>query len=118
MATYRINYNQVVGKASDINNLSLEYEKEINKLEVILDDVNNHWSGPASNEFKTRLKLLIADMKATKYNMSSVSSTIKNVAKRIKSEDDKLAEIARNTSRGGGSGAIGYSKKSGGGGLR
>lgn len=95
MAGFRINYSQVVGQANTINNLSGDLDREIQKLENMLNSVGSNWKGPASTAYQNHLKLLIADMRKTKYSMSSVSSTIKNVATRIQQEDERQAELAR-----------------------
>ena len=95
MAGFRINYTQVVNQANTINNLSGDLDREIQKLDSILSSVRSNWRGPASTAFQNQLTLLIADLKKTKYSMSSVSSTIKNVATRIQQEDERQAELAR-----------------------
>ena len=64
---------------------------EILRLENLLSQIKREWYGPASDAFQQQLIMLIADMKTTRYNMSSVSSSIKNVANRIQSEDERLA---------------------------
>jgi len=92
MAKFRINYNKVISQANDISNLSRDMNTEIRKLEDLLSQIKREWYGPASDAFQKQLIMLIADMKTTKYNMSSVSSTIKNVANRIQREDERLAE--------------------------
>lgn len=89
MAGYRINYNRVVSQANDIKDLSSDLGREITNLENLLAQIKREWYGPASDAFQKQLLMLIADMKTTKYNMSSVSSTIKNVAKRIQKEDEE-----------------------------
>lgn len=92
MAKFRINYNKVISQANDISDLSRDMNTEIRKLEDLLSQIKREWYGPASDAFQKQLIMLIADMKTTKYNMSSVSSTIKNVANRIQREDERLAE--------------------------
>lgn len=92
MAKFRINYNKVISQANDISDLSRDMNTEIRKLEDLLSQIKREWYGPASDAFQKQLIMLIADMKTTKYNMSSVSSTIKNVANRIQREDESLAE--------------------------
>jgi len=89
LAGYRINYNRVVSQANDIKDLSSDLGREITNLENLLAQIKREWYGPASDAFQKQLLMLIADMKTTKYNMSSVSSTIKNVAKRIQKEDEE-----------------------------
>lgn len=96
MAEFRINYNKVISQANDISDLSRDMNTEIRKLEDLLSQINRTWYGPASNAFQKQLIMLIADMKTTKYSMSSVSSTIKNVANRIQREDQRLAESLAN----------------------
>ena len=96
MAKFRINYNKVISQANDISDLSRDMDTEIRKLEDLLSQIKREWYGPASDAFQTQLIMLIADMKTTKYNMSSVSSTIKNVANRIQREDESLAESLAN----------------------
>ena len=76
-----------------MNSLSGDLNTEIRKLESLLSQIKRDWYGPASEAFQKQLIMLIADMKTTKYNMSSVSSTIKNVANRIQREDERLAEL-------------------------
>lgn len=95
MAGFRINYGQVIGQANTINNLSGDLDREIQKIENILNSIGSNWKGPASTAYQNHLKLLIADMRKTKYSMSSVSSTIKNVATRIQQEDERQAQLAR-----------------------
>ena len=96
MAKFRINYNKVISQANDISDLSRDINTEIRKLEDLLSQIKREWYGPASDAFQKQLIMLIADMKTTKYNMSSVSSTIKNVANRIQREDQRLAESLAN----------------------
>ena len=78
-----------------MSNLSGELDSEIKKLDELLTSVRSNWKGPASTAFQNHLSILIADMRQTKYSMSSVSSTIKNVATRIQQEDERQAELAR-----------------------
>lgn len=96
MAGFRINYPRVISQANSINNLSYELGREIQQLEGILADVKSNWTGPASQAYQKQLLMLIADMKSTKFKISSVSSTIKNVANRIQREDERLAELSKN----------------------
>jgi len=91
LAQFRINYNKVVRQANEMSDLSRDLNGEIGKLENLLAQIKREWYGPASDAFQKQLIMLIADMKTTKYNMSSVSSTIKNVANRIQKEDERLA---------------------------
>ena len=95
MAGFRINYEQVVGQANTINSLSDDLDREIQKMENMLDTIGVNWKGPASTAYQNHLKILIADLRKTKYSMSSVSSTIKNVAIKIQQEDERQAELAR-----------------------
>lgn len=85
----RIDYSKVVSQANDIKDLSTDLGCEVSDLENLLAQIKREWYGPASDAFQKQLLMLIADMKTTKYNMSSVSSTIKNVAKRIREEDEE-----------------------------
>lgn len=85
----RIDYSKVVSQANDIKDLSTDLGREISDLENLLARIKREWYGPASDAFQKQLLMLIADMKTTKYNMSSVSSTIKNVANRIREEDEE-----------------------------
>lgn len=95
LSEFRINYGQVIRQANTINNLSTDLDREVRSLENILTNIRSDWKGPASIAFQKHLTILIADMKQTKYSMSSVSSTIKNVATRIQQEDERQAELAR-----------------------
>lgn len=95
MAGFRINYPRVISQANSMNNLSYELGREIQQLEGILADVKANWAGPASQAYQKQLLMLIADMKSTKFKISSVSSTIKNVANRIQREDERLAELSK-----------------------
>ncbi len=83
----RINYSLVMSQADEIKGLSNELGAEITKLENMLARVKQEWRGPASEAYQKQLLILIADMKETKYEMSSVSSTIQNTAKKIRQED-------------------------------
>lgn len=91
MAKFRINHSKVIRQADEMNDLSRDLNAEILRLENLLSQIKREWYGPASDAFQQQLIMLIADMKTTRYNMSSVSSSIKNVANRIQSEDERLA---------------------------
>lgn len=93
MASFRINYNKVISQANSISDLSRDMDTEIRKLEDLLSQVKREWYGPASDAFQKQLIMLITDMKTTKYNMSDISLTIKNVANRIQKEDNRLANL-------------------------
>ena len=67
MAGFRINCGQVVGQANTIDNLSSDLDREIQKLDNILNSVRSNWKGPASTAYQNHLTLLIADMRKTKY---------------------------------------------------
>lgn len=77
-----------------MRNLADDLAKEIARLEDLLAQIKRNWCGPASDAYQNQLIMLIADMKTTKYNITSVSTTIKNVADRIQSEDERLAKNA------------------------
>ena len=81
----------MIRQADEMNDLSRDLNAEILRLENLLAQIKREWYGPASDAFQQQLTMLIADMKTTRYNMSSVSSSIKNVANRIQSEDERLA---------------------------
>lgn len=91
MAEFRINYKKVIRQADEMNDLSRDLNNEISALEDLLSQIKRDWCGPASEAFQQQLIMLIADMKTTRYNMASVSTSIKNVANRIQSEDERLA---------------------------
>jgi WXG100 family type VII secretion target len=94
MAEFRINYEKVVEQANEMSDLARDLGDRIAAMEDLLSRVKSEWHGPASEAYQNQLIMLIADMKTTKYNMSSVSTTIKNVADRIQREDERLAEQA------------------------
>ena len=74
-----------------MTDLSRQINSEIIRLENLLARIKREWYGPASDAFQQQLIMLIADMKTTRYNMTSVSTSIKNVANRIQNEDERLA---------------------------
>ncbi len=94
MSQFRINYNKVIDQAEQIDDLSRDLNSEIKTLEGLLEQVKREWCGPASDAYQQQLLMLIADMKTTKHNISSVSSTITNVANRLQREDERIAEAA------------------------
>lgn len=87
MAQNEIDHNKVIQQADEINNLSKDLNTEILKLETLLSKIKSEWCGPASDAFQQQLIMLIADMKTTRYSMSSVSSSIKNAANKIQNEN-------------------------------
>lgn len=91
MAQFRIDHSKVIRQADEMNDLSRDLNAEILRLEALLSQIKCEWCGPASDAFRQQLIMLIADMKTTRYSMSSVSSSIKNAANRIQSEDERLA---------------------------
>ena len=95
LSTFRINYNRVIQQANEVNQLSSSLNSEIIRLENLLAQIKNEWCGPASSAFQNQLIMLIADMKTTRFNMSNVSSTIKNVAANIQKQDEHIAAQAQ-----------------------
>lgn len=91
MAQFRINHSKVIRQADEMTDLSRQINSEIIRLENLLARIKREWYGPASDAFQQQLIMLIADMKTTRYNMTSVSTSIKNVANRIQNEDERLA---------------------------
>ena len=91
MAQFRINHSKVIRQADEMTDLSRQINSEIIRLENLLAQIKREWYGPASDAFQQQLIMLIADMKTTRYNMTSVSTSIKNVANRIQNEDERLA---------------------------
>lgn len=91
---FRMDYESVIRQANRINNLSEDVSRDILRLQGILDSARINWKGPASSAFQNHLTILIADLKNTKYSMSSVSTTIQTVANRLKEEDERQAELA------------------------
>ncbi len=98
MAIERIDYSRTVGQANEIQELSDELDQEIEKLQRLWENVKRDWQGPASQAYQNQLLILIAEMKTTRFNMSSLSTSIKNAARRIRDEDQERAEqeAARN----------------------
>ena len=92
----RINYNQVIRQANSIDSQARQLESEIKKLETLLHSIGSRWEGPASVEYRKKISKLITNMRNTKNDMSNAASLIKNVANKIKREDEKQAELARN----------------------
>lgn len=90
MSGYRINHGKVISQAEEIHTLSDELAWEISNLENLLGKLKSDWSGPASEEFQNQLLMLIADMKATKHDMTNVSDCIKNAANQIQREDENV----------------------------
>ena len=84
----RINYNKVISQANDIIGLADDLSREISKLETLKNNICNNWAGPASEAFLKQLTQMIADMKITKSNMTSVASSIKSAANQIQQEDN------------------------------
>ena len=91
MAQFRINHSKVIRQADEMTDLSRQINSEIIRLENLLARIKREWYVPASDAFQQQLIMLIADMKTTRYNMTSVSTSIKNVANRIQNEDERLA---------------------------
>lgn len=94
MAEFRINYESAVAQASEMSGLARDLGDRIAALEDLLDRVRCEWQGPESDACQKQLIMLIADMKTTRYNMSSVSTTIRNVADRIRREDEQPAKVS------------------------
>ena len=95
MSNFRINYSQVVGQADKIGYLSEDLESQAKNLQALYDDIDSSWTGKAATEYKKHLMILKQDLLQTEASMSRISSTIRNVAKRIHDEDVRLAEEAR-----------------------
>ena len=77
-------YKKLINQADDIYDLSRNLDSEISRLENLLERIKREWYGPASTAFQKQLIVLIADMKTTRKNMSSLSTTIKNKANKLR----------------------------------
>lgn len=107
MATFRINYSRVMSQVKSMNNLSINLNSEIRKLENMLNEIESNWKGPASNAYQRQLYSLLVDMRRTRNKMGDVAGTIGNVAKRIQQEDERAARRAKKLSSAGGIGSSG-----------
>lgn len=94
MAYMRINYNQVVRQAGQMNDKADELGREIQKLEALRDSIGSDWDGPAAKAFRSKLNQLISNITNTKNEMERISTAVKNAADKIKREDDRQAELA------------------------
>lgn len=100
MATYRINYSQVISQANAIEDLADDLRRKVSDLSELQVYIRKEWVGMASSAFQTKLSELISDMQRTKSDMESVASTIKTVARRIQEADERAARRAREKLKG------------------
>ena len=102
----RINYSLTISQANSIKGLSDDLADEITRLENLLTRIKSDWKGPASDAFQKRLQMIIDNMRATKKDMSNVSSSIKTAADRIRQEDNRANSISGGGGGGGGGGSF------------
>lgn len=99
MSILRINYSKVIAQANAINQLANDFNTQIKGIETMEQEVRANWQGPASEELLKQMNLLKAEMSNTYRKTANLANTIKNVAMRIKREDDKDAERAKHLAK-------------------
>ena len=91
----RINYADVMNKAKQMHNQSLELYYQICRLENAEKDLSREWNSPASQVFRTKLVHLAERIKATRRKMYDTSEIIENTAKAIYRADLEACENAK-----------------------
>ncbi len=99
MARVRINYSRIISQVNNITELADDYEREIRKLDQMEQSVKMNWEGPAATAFLIQSNYLREEMYKNYQRMLKVSETIRNVASRIKREDEEVAERAKQLNR-------------------
>ena len=91
---YRINHSKVISQANSIANDATKLSAQIKMLEQIERDCRAAWKGEAADAFVAKLSTLRNEMNVTKNQMSTLASTIKTCADRIRRADQEAEERA------------------------
>ena len=91
----RINYYQVIRQANSISNQADRISRNINKLDDMIQQVKTSWKSPSAQTFLTKCMSLREEMRESQRETEQLARSIKNVANRIKREDEAAAERAR-----------------------
>ena len=78
-----IDYNKAIQQANEIDDLIKQMDREIVRLDNLINQIKGEWCGPASEQFRNELLMLVNDMLTTRYSMSTVSNSIRTVANQL-----------------------------------
>ncbi|MFB9324991.1 WXG100 family type VII secretion target [Paenibacillus aurantiacus] len=96
----RINYAQVIRQSNECRELANQLRKEITALDNFMGQIKLNWQGQAAEAYLKQCELLKEQLTASSKKVEHVSGTIRDVADRIKREDEAAAERAQRLSQG------------------
>lgn len=95
MATFRINYIQVMTQAKRIASLADDLKTQYNKLNTISQDTATTWKGEAATMTLQEIEEMKASILSDCKKMDAIADTIMSVARMIQQEDERRAAEAR-----------------------
>ena len=94
MATYRINYTQVVSQVHVLESQADQMGLQISALARMEQDCPAYWKGAAASAFLSKLDSLLTELVRTQAQLFTLASTIQSCADRIQQEDRAAQERA------------------------
>lgn len=91
----RINYADVMNKAKEMHNQSLELYYQVCRLKNAESELGRSWDSPASKVFRSKLVQLMDRMRDTRIKMQETQELIERTAKAIHQADMDAREKAK-----------------------
>lgn len=92
-----MNYSEMSKLSYNVQRKQQEYEKMLNNLDALVQELNNEWAGNAQVEFATAYSKLKPKLKAVSNVLSNYSKAITDVMSCQEELDKSTASINRKT---------------------
>lgn len=96
----RIDYDQVLRQAREIESVAVDLEEARKELRGIVSDIDANWDGEASNVYMQRCNRLEEYIREVSRDMNRVSATIREVVRIIREADERAKALASKLSSG------------------
>ena len=91
---YRINHSRVISQANTIADCADRLAAQVNLLTSMEQTVRVAWKGQASDAFLSRATALRGEVSKTRQQMTTLATTIRQNADRIRREDEEAMRRA------------------------
>jgi WXG100 family type VII secretion target len=92
-----LDYELTISKVRELKALAERLENLKRNFESLMSDTQLHWHGQAANAYLMQCGELRSAMARTRQEMDYIAATIQMVAVTIKAADDRLAQLATET---------------------
>lgn len=95
MAEIRININNINRQVRQLNDAANELKREMQNIQSAKSQLSSYWQGNSAAVFSKKLDEQYQELSILHRKITSVASTIKNTAERIKRQEEAILNAAK-----------------------